>query len=605
MANQKRNRKKQKTASHFASTLVLVVLTLVLVYTVHLLAHAEPAQPRVDTPTAPPATQAPVTQPPAPTEEPAAPTQEPAAPAPEVTPEPTPEPTPKPEFHPTHTEETDPANFITKLAVNVDGTTLGAEETYEATEPITFSEGEDYTQLEGIVTFRGNNFRDGGAYGYANLTEEKFGSYWNYKIGALTSGSETWTGCGWVGQPLIVRWPRETKTIMNMYDWAKEDDELVEVIYATMDGNIYFLDLHSGQRTRDVLKVGYTFKGAGALDPRGYPILYVGAGYDSNLGPSRAFIISLIDFKILHTFGPGDNYGFALRAWPMFDGSPLVDAETDQLIYPGENGVVYIIKLNTDYDSEAGTLSINPKTVKWHYQGLRTTLQQYWVGFEDSPVIWNGYMIIADNGGNLICLDLNTLEPVWVQDILDDSNGTPVLSLEDGHPYVYVGTSFHLGWRSWTTAPVPIFKIDAVTGEIVWRVDYTCHSEKGVSGGVQSTMAVGKGDLSDYVYVTVAKTDNNSNGVLVCLDKKTGEMVWEHKGYYTWSSPVLVYNEDGKGYVVYCNYFGETLYLMDGLTGKVLDSFHLSGGVEASPAVYENTVVVGTRQCLIWGVTMK
>ena len=28
-----------------------------------------------------------------------------------------------------------------------------------------------------------------------------------------------------------------------MYDWAKEKDDLVEVIYACMDGYVYFLDL--------------------------------------------------------------------------------------------------------------------------------------------------------------------------------------------------------------------------------------------------------------------------------------------------------------------------------------------------------------------------
>lgn len=68
---------------------------------------------------------------------------------------------------------------------------------------------------------------------------------------------------------------------MNMYDWVKEEENLVEVIYACMDGNVYFLDLKTGKATRDVLQLGFTFKGAGALDPRWYPILYVGAGYDS------------------------------------------------------------------------------------------------------------------------------------------------------------------------------------------------------------------------------------------------------------------------------------------------------------------------------------
>jgi len=55
---------------------------------------------------------------------------------------------------------------------------------------------------------------------------------------------------------------------------------------------------------------------------------------------------------------------------------------------------------------------------------------------------------------------------------------------------------------------------------------------------------------------------------------------------------------------VFCNY-AHVLYLIDPLTGKELDTFNLGGGVEASPAVYENTIVVGTRQCKIWGVTMK
>lgn len=515
-----------------------------------------------------------------------------------------PTPTPIPEFEPYSTEETDPANFIKLTAIEVDGVILGEDEEYAAAEPIDFTYGEDYTGVEGIITFRGNNFRSGASYGYANMTNFKFSDSWKVTTGTLVHDGAVWTGSGWVGQPLIVKWPAETKAVMNMYEWAKEDDELVEVIYATMDGYVYFLDLDTGKATRDSLYLGYTFKGAGALDPRGYPILYLGAGYDSDRGTSRAFIISLIDCSVMYEFGNNDP--FSLRGTlSYFDSSALVDAETDQLIYPGENGILYIIKLNTQYDEQAGTLSIEPeRVVKWHYYGVRTSLSSYWVGMESSAVIWRGHIIMCDNGGNLMCLDLNTLTLDWVQDILDDSNGSPVLSIEDGHPYVYVSTSFHYGWRSWTTATVPIWKIDAENGEIVWQTDYTCYTESGVSGGVQSTVAPGKNDLSGLIYVTVAKIDNYNNGKLVCLDSATGEVVWEHKAYYTWSTPVLVYNEDGSGYVTYCTY-GNNLYLLDGLTGKVLDTFNLQGGVEASPAVYEDTLVVGTRKCLIWGIKLS
>lgn len=129
---------------------------------------------------------------------------------------------------------------------------------------------------------------------------------------------------------------------------------------------------------------------------------------------------------------------------------------------------------------------------------------------------------MTDNGGNLMCLDLNTLQLVWVQDTLDDSNSTPVLEIEKGHLYLYVSTSFRLGWRSYDTATVPVWKIDAETGEIVWHTDYECTTDDGVSGGVQSTIACGKNSLADYIYVTVAKTSDNASGVFACLRKSDG-----------------------------------------------------------------------------------
>ena len=61
---------------------------------------------------------------------------------------------------------------------------------------------------------------------------------------------------------------------------------------------------------------------------------------------------------------------------------------------------------------------------------------------EDSVAVYKGYAFMADNGGNLMCLNLNTLQLVWVQDVLDDSNSTPVLEIENGHLYLYVSTSF-------------------------------------------------------------------------------------------------------------------------------------------------------------------
>jgi hypothetical protein len=509
--------------------------------------------------------------------------------------------TPLPEFSPHFVDDTAPKKLLKSTGIMVDGKTV---DSYSAPEDdtIAFGQGDEYTDVQGIVTFRGNNFRDTAAYGTAEIEQKKFGESWSVTSNSLKApDGAVWTGSGWVGQPLVMTWPKDVRQHMNMYDWAKQREKITEVVYATMGGYVYFLDLDTGKPTRDPLNLGYTFKGAGALDPRGYPIMYLGSGYDSSLGTSRVFIINLLDCSVMYEFGNDDS--FSLRGGlSFFDGSPLVDAESDQLIYPGESGILYIIKLNTNYNETAGTLSVKPShTVKWRYYGTRSSGR--YLGMEDSAVIWRGHLIIAENGGNLFCLDLNSLTVDWVQDVLDDTNDSPVLEMENGKPYIYISTSFHYGWRSTDTAVIPIWKVDAQTGEIVWHRDYTCYTVPEVSGGVQGTIALGKNNVSDLIYVPVARTGSASAGKLVALYKDTGKVAWEFDSYYAWSSPVVVYDSRGDGYIVYCT-CGGYMYLLDGRTGEKLDERNLGGNIEASPVVYGNTIVVGTRRQLIYGIRL-
>lgn len=513
-------------------------------------------------------------------------------PTPTPTPEPTPTPVGLPDFKPHSVDGTEPERLISSTAIMVDGEVV---EQYESDYEINFDLPERYTEIEGIVTFRGDNFRSGAAYGTAAVSSKTLTKAWSKSTSGLSdSDGIYWSGSGWTGQPLIVKWPEATrKNISAMYDWAREKEGLVEVIYATLDGHVYFYELTSGEYTREPLNLGFNYKGAGALDPRGYPILYVGSGVDSVNGRSRVKVVNLIDNSVMFEFG--HNETFANRGWHMFDSSPLVSAETDQLIYPGENGILYIIHLNTKYNEQTGELSVDPDNiVKWKYNGTRSG-SRYWLGVESSAAIINNYIFLADNGGNLMCLDLNTLELVWVQDVLDDTNCSPVVDVENGHPYIYISTSFHYGWRSYSTAAIPIFKIDAETGEIVWRTDYTCYTVQDLSGGVQGTIAVGKNKLSDMIFVPIARTPGASSGTLAALKKDTGEVVWEKEtSMYSWSSPVDFYDADGNGYLLYCN-SGFNMFLIDGKTGEQLDYMNLGGNIEASPAMYGNYAVVGTR----------
>ena len=501
---------------------------------------------------------------------------------------------PLPVYEAYHTDNTDPANWGITWEIYKDGVQVSS---YQRSEPISFGEPEDYFALPGVATFRGNNYRDQTSYASVEaITEQKLTTAWTVETGTLAGG--VWSGSGWTGQPLIVQWPAETRAIMNMYPDKQAKEDLVEVIYATLDGHIYFLDLDDGKATRDPIDIGLCMKGAGALDPRGYPIMYVGAG-DVNYYGTRpeAYIISLIDGKILYRFGQNDP--LALRQdnsnWTAFASSPLVDAETDTLIWPGENGILYTMKLNTQYDQAAGTISVSPtEQVVARYNTSRSNKDTYWLGFEASVSICEQYLYLSENGGMFFCIDLNTMELVWAQDTKDDSNGSPVFrrtGVDSGE--IYTAPSLHWTKDSSDHGSISIYKLDAVTGEILWQHPFSCYTVSGVSGGVQSTMLQNFND--GLVYFTVSRTPDLNNGVLVALDATTGIERWELKmDHYTWSSPVMFCDSQGNKFVAVGDSAGK-LFLLNALTGQVVHTHDVGGLVEATPVIFGDRIIIGTR----------
>ena len=500
-------------------------------------------------------------------------------------------------FKPQMTTSSDPANWGIRWEIIENGTIT---HTYDREDPISFGDPESYFALPGVATFRGNNYRDNAAYGTAVIKEKTLSMAWTANSTKLPGG--IWEGSGWTGQPLIVKWDDATKAIMNLYESKKTKTDLVEVIYATLDGHIYFLDLDDGTPTRDPINMGMCFKGSGALDPRGYPLMYVGAGDENIEGKRpRMFVISLIDGNVLYEYGHNESLSYRKDndVWCAFDSSPLVDPETDTLIWPAESGLLYTFKLNTNYDKTSGTISIQPESpVATRYLAARSNQETRWLGYEASANIVENYLYVSENGGLFYCVDLNTMELVWAQDTQDDSNSSPVFQkISDTEAYLYTAPSLHWTQDSGAQGSVSIYKINALTGEIVWETPYNVYTVDGVSGGVQSTALLGKAgsSIENLVIYTVSRTPDKKAGVMVALDTATGKEVWTmNMDYYTWSSPVALYTDDGTAYIVVCDTAGKAK-LVEGTTGKVLSTLDLGGLVEASPAAYENTLVVGTR----------
>ena len=69
-----------------------------------------------------------------------------------------------------------------------------------------------------------------------------------------------------------------------------------------------------------------------------------------------------------------------------------------------------------------------------------------------------------------------------------------------------------------------------------------------------------------------------------------------------------MYDESGRGWIVQgCS--NGTLYLLDGLTGSVINTMQVNGIIEGSPAAYGSTIVFGTtgkdEKSQLHAVTLK
>jgi len=493
----------------------------------------------------------------------------------------------EPSFRAIRTQDTHPANWNTQWQIMTDGAPV---KHYSREDPIFFNKDDTFA-LPGIYTFRGNHFRQGASYGTATVTEKAITQLSAINIGFLDSPE--WGGCGWTGQPLVVQWDAETKAIMNLYPEKKEKEDLVEVIYAKMDGYVHFLDIEDGSYTRDPLFVGMAFKGSGSLDPRGYPILYLGAGLTRNGINQSIYAISLIDGSILYKRSGYEE--FTRRYWFGFDSAPLVDGDTDTLIWAGESGILYTIKLNTHYSKEAGILTMAPEEpVMTYYRNDYTDAGRY-AGYEASIAAAENYLFLGDNAGMLQCVDVNTMDLVWAQDITDDINATPLFEWgEDGNAYLYAAPSMDYSGFS---GEMSVYKLDARTGKILWTYPFECMTDEEAPGGFLASPLLGRQDtdLEDLIIFSVGRSPYPYSGQVVAFNKLTGQVVWQvETANYIWSSPVAIYTEEGKGYVFQADASGNC-YLLDGATGTELDMLKLKCTVESSPVVFGNRIVLGSR----------
>ena len=214
-------------------------------------------------------------------------------------------------------------------------------------------------------------------------------------------------------------------------------------------------------------------------------------------------------------------------------------------------------------------------------------------------------MFAADNDGHLLCWDATTLQVVWLREVGDDTDASLALEATDDGVFLYTGNEVDNRGRTGGERITNLRKIDALTGRQVWQFDIPAYYDAGVNGGLLATPVVGTGSLGDLVIFNVARTTAPREGTLLALDKLTGEVVWRrHLANYSWSTPTLVTGTDGVQYGVLAD-SGGVLHLFDPQTGEDHSRLDLGKNIEATPAVYDDMLVVASYDRNIYGVRIR
>ena len=424
--------------------------------------------------------------------------------------------------------------------------------------------------VPGITTFRGNLSRS--YYGEGPVPSDPR-VLWRYPAsGGMCSpstdetGTHTWCGVGWTGQPNVIPGKRGR----------------LELRFGAYDSRYHFLGARTGRRLRADLVTGDLAKGSATSDPDGYPLYYAGSRDDQfrivALDRGRPTVLWSLD---ANTSAPDPTWN---NDW---DGAALVVG--DYLIEGGENSWLHVIRLNRGYDRR-GKVRVRPKVVltipSWDAQLDRDAPGQHY-SIENSVAFRGGVVYFANSAGLVQGWDISRVlrggrraKRVFRFWTGDDTDASIVID-ENGHLYV---ASELEEFRPRSAEVGQLMKLDPSRRRrpLLWSVPIRPGGDG--KGGSWSTPALDR----ELVYVAT-----NAGGLLA-VERESGSVRWRiGLPGPTWSSPVVVDEVLLQGD---CNGVLHAYDVSDqGRRPPELWQVGLGGCIEATPAVWKGMIFVGTR----------
>ena len=428
------------------------------------------------------------------------------------------------------------------------------------------------SRVDGLLTFRGNPTRSYHGRGpVPRAPQVAFRFPDSAMCGASSEGGVTkqWCGMGWTGQPAVFARGGRTWLVFGAYDYR-----------------VHFLDAGTGERILPDFPTGDIIKGSVTVDPDGFPLVYAGSR-DNKL---RVLAIDRAEPVELWSIDAND---VGPTLWNNdWDGSPLV--VNDHLVEGGENSRFHVVKLNRAYGAD-GLVTVAPELV-FHAAGwddeLLTAIGDRTVSIEQSVAIAGDTAWFANSGGLLQGWDLSFVRTgsgaptrtfrFWLG---DDSDASIVV---DDEGYLYAGVEHERGTAR-SKEIGQLVKLDPRHPEapVVWAV----HDDDGSKSGTWSTAAV-----LDEAVIWPTRA-----GTVYGIDRATGAVRWTvDLPAPLMGSPVVV---DGVWLQGDCDGVLHAFDVRDAsVAPRELWAVELGGCIEATPAVWDGKIYVGTRAGFLYAL---
>lgn len=433
-------------------------------------------------------------------------------------------------------------------------------------DPAGFLQPYPNAEVEGVLTFRGNPSRT--YYGAGPVPRRpqvlhRFPDEPMCRESSNLGTTKVWCGMGWTGQPLIAE--QEGRR------WS---------VFGGYDGHIHFMDALTGERILPDVETGDIIKGTPTIDPDGFPLVY--SGSRDNL------------LRIVATDRPGvaevlwtlDSESVLPVLWnDDWDSTPII--LRDHMIIGSESSRFWVIELNRSYDA-AGLVQVAPEVVftteAWDQAALASNGDET-ASVESSVAVYENTAYFGTSAGLIWGYDLAPLfdsgaPPQQVFRFYSGNDHDATMAIDD-EGMLYVAGEYDRDLQV-SRDVGQLVKLDPSKPDnpIVWAFQETTTLTAGVYGS--------PGINGDVVYIT------SNAGRLIALDRATGVVKWELRlPGPTWASPVIV--DD----VLLVGDCAGVLHAYDVSNPDVappeLWALELGGCIEATPAVWDGRIYLGTR----------